>query len=84
MARDLEYDIGSPGLVVVVQRGQQVLARELCESEEEAAAVAAAWAEQPGVSVKVEDLADEHGPDDILAPELPSLEEGGDGGEGEA
>lgn len=75
MSRDLDYDVGSPGLVVLVQRGAEVLARELCESEEEAAAIAATWSETPGVTVTVEDLSG-HGPDDILAPELPPLEEG--------
>jgi hypothetical protein len=65
------YDSGTPTLEVRIYDNGQLLTRELCESEEEAASVVERWQEVANVSVVVDDLSSKHGPDDILAPEEP-------------
>ena len=66
------YDSGAPTIDVRIYRDEQLLVRELCESEEEAAAVAEQWSDVENVYVLVDDLSAHHGPGDILAPdELP-------------
>ncbi len=67
------YDIGAPTIEVRIFRDDQLLVRELCESEEEAAALVEQWSDTDNVYVLVDDLSAHHGPGDILAPdELPS------------
>jgi hypothetical protein len=63
------YDTGSPTIEVRVHRGDELLARELCETEEEAATVVEKWSDVEGVDVLVDDLSAHHGPEDILAPD---------------
>jgi hypothetical protein len=66
------YDPGASTVEVRVYERGRLLTRELCESEEEAAAVVERWSEVPDTDVVVDDLATKHGPDDILAPEDPA------------
>jgi hypothetical protein len=53
--------------VIVFQHGHEI-ARELCESSEEAAVIVDWWNEQDGVECQVDDLSIHHCPDDILEP----------------
>ena len=66
------YDTGAPTIEVRIFRDDQLLVRELCESEEDASAVVEKWSDVENVYVLVDDLSASHGPEDILAPdELP-------------
>lgn len=65
------YDTGAPTIEVRVYHHDRLLVRELCESEDEVAAVVAQWSELEGLLVLVDNLSATHGPDDILAPEEP-------------
>jgi hypothetical protein len=59
----------APSLEVRVLREGEVIHRELCESEEQAALVVARWAEVDGVEWEVGDLV-EHTPiEGVLEPE---------------
>ena len=51
--------------VVVFQHGREV-ARQACESTEEASLIVEWWNEQDGTECRVDDLSIHHGPDDIL------------------
>ena len=51
--------------VIVFQHGQEV-ARELCQTAEEASVIVDWWSEQEGAECRVEDLSTRHRPDDIL------------------
>lgn len=64
-------DAGAPTIEVRIYDRGRLLTRELCESEDDAAAVVERWSDQPHLSFVVDDLGTEHGPDDILAPEEP-------------
>jgi hypothetical protein len=61
-----EYDIGAPTIEVIVRQHGAVVARELCESAEEAAEVVERWSEVEGVACVVADLGVDHRPDEIL------------------
>jgi hypothetical protein len=63
----------TPVIEVRVFRHGELVHRELCESEEQAALVVDEWAELDGVECEVDDLTVRHGPDDILAPEPAEL-----------
>ena len=63
-------------VVVVGWRGDEVAERALCESEDEAVALAAEWAERDFSSVEIQDLSTSHGPDEILEPGV-EIEPGG-------
>ena len=63
------YDSGAPTIEVRIYRDDQLLVRELCESEEEAATVVEQWSDVENVYVLVDDLSAHHGPGDILAPD---------------
>lgn len=65
------YDTGAPTIEVRIYRDDQLLVRELCESDEEAAAVVGQWSDADNVYVLVDDLSAHHGPGDILAPDEP-------------
>jgi hypothetical protein len=58
----------APTVEVTVYRDGQLIHRELCESESEAAAVVDRWKEVDGTEFQVDDLAVHHGPTDILEP----------------
>ena len=53
--------------VVVFQHGHEV-ARELCESAEEASLIVDWWSDQEGAQCQVDDLSIDHRPDDISSP----------------
>ena len=54
---------------VTVYRHGALVHRELCETEEEAAAIVEEWSELDGVECQVDDLSVHHRPGDILEPE---------------
>ena len=62
-------DGGAATIEVRVYRHDQLLLRELCESEDEVSAVVEQWSDVGNVSVVVDDLSAHHRPEDILAPE---------------
>jgi hypothetical protein len=64
-----DFDAGAPTLQVSVYEGGELIAQVPCESTEEAAGIVQAWEEREGIECEVEDLAVQHGPDDVLAPE---------------
>lgn len=64
-----EYDIETPSLEVRVYEHGTLVTRIPCESMEEAADIVAEWEEREGFTCEVEDLAAEHAPDEVLAPE---------------
>lgn len=67
MSAEMSYDAGAPTIEVRVYRGDDLVVRELCESEEEAALVVEQWSDVEDVDVLVDDLSAHHGPEDILA-----------------
>jgi hypothetical protein len=69
MAAGTFYDTGAPTIELHIYGNDQLLVRELCESEEDAAAVVDQWSDVGNVSVIVDDLSAHHGPGDILAPD---------------
>lgn len=69
MSAGMFYDTGAPTIEVRIYRNDQLMVRELCESEEEAAAVVEQWSDIENVYVLVNDLSARPGPGDILAPE---------------
>jgi hypothetical protein len=71
MSTGTGYDAGAPSIEVCIYEQGQLLTRELCESEEDAAAVVERYSDVPNTYIVVDDLATKHGPDDILAPEEP-------------
>jgi hypothetical protein len=66
-ANDQERDT-APTVEVIVYRDGQVIHRELCESESDAAAAVDRWKEVEGTEFQVDDLAVHHRPTDILEP----------------
>ena len=73
MAESTLYDTGSPSIEVRVYRHDALFARELCESESEAAAVVERWSAEGDFTFLVDDLTFHHAPGDVLAPEPPDL-----------
>ena len=69
MPAGTSYDTGAPTIEVRIYRNGQLLVRELCESEEEAATVVEQWSDVENVYVLVDDLSAHHGPEAILAPD---------------
>jgi hypothetical protein len=63
-----------PGAVVEVRvyKGGQLADSRVCESEEDARALMAHWAEAGDVEFEVDDLSTTHWPGDILEPDPPS------------
>ncbi|WP_037321323.1 hypothetical protein [Amycolatopsis orientalis] len=72
---ELWRDDSEDGRTVEVRIYQdgRLLRRELCESDEEATAVAERWCELDGVTCEVDDLAARHRAGDILEPEPTDL-----------
>lgn len=58
----------SPTVEVVVFRDGKEIARELCDTPEDATVVVERWSEDPGVMCLVDDLSERHRPEDILEP----------------
>jgi hypothetical protein len=65
----------TPTVEVRVYRHGELVHRELCESEEQAALVIEEWSEQDGIECEVDDLSVRHDPGDILGPEPAELGE---------
>jgi hypothetical protein len=64
-----EHEGHSPVNVEVVGwRGARIAKRAVCESEQEAAAIAEHWAELDFTRIEIEDLSVHHRPDEILEP----------------
>lgn len=63
----------TPTVEVRVYRHGDLVHRELCESEEQAALVIEEWSELDGVECEVDDLSVRHEPGDILEPEPAEL-----------
>lgn len=61
----------TPTIEVRVFRHGELVHRQLCESEEEAADVARAWTELDDTECEVEDLSARHQRGDVLEPEPP-------------
>jgi hypothetical protein len=51
-------------------RDGRVVARRVCESEQEARALVEQWSEQDFTRVEIDDLSVEHGSGEILEPDL--------------
>ena len=58
----------SPTVEVVVFRQGREIARELCDTQEDAALAVERWSEERGVVCQVDDLAVHHRPEDIRDP----------------
>lgn len=73
MPAGTSYDTGAPTIEVRIYRNDQLMVRELCESEEEVAAVVEQWSDIENIYALVDDLSTRHGPGDILAPDELSM-----------
>ncbi|WP_148611254.1 hypothetical protein [Nocardioides rubriscoriae] len=69
MTQSVHEGDSSPTIELCVYREGELLARELCESEEDAAEAARRWAETGNVTFTVDDVSFRHSPEDVLAPE---------------
>ena len=69
-----QSDAGPTVEVVVFQHGREV-ARQACESTEEASLIVEWWNEQEGTECRVDDLSIHHGPDDILEASLVEVDD---------
>lgn len=58
----------SPTVEVVVFRDGREVARELCDTREDATGAVERWSEEPGVVCQVDDLSVHHRPEDIRDP----------------
>ena len=67
------YDVGAPALEVRIYDHDRLLARELCDSEEDARGVVERWSAVANLFVVADDLSTQHRPDDIsvAGPEQP-------------
>ena len=65
---EAQADSTTPTLEVRVLRDGVVIQRELCETDEEANAVAEAWSDAEGVRVEVEDLSRSGASPGVLDP----------------
>lgn len=61
----------TPTVEVRVWRHGQLLHAELCESDEQAAAVVERWQDVDGVRCEVDDLSVRHRPGDVFEPDPP-------------
>jgi hypothetical protein len=64
-----EYDVETPTVEVRVYEHGTLVEQVLCESLDDAADVVATWEEHEGFTCEVEELAEHHAPNDVLAPE---------------
>lgn len=60
---------GTPSIEVRVFRDGDLIERQLCESDEEAAEVVEKWSEVEDVTCLVDDMSFHHTPNDVLEPE---------------
>jgi hypothetical protein len=65
----------TPTVEVRVYRHAELVHRELCESEEQAALVVEEWSELDGIECEVDDLSVHHEPGEIFEPEPAELRE---------
>ena len=65
------YDVATPPLEVRIYDHDRLLAREPCESEDDARAVVDRWSDLANLFVVADALSAEHRPDDILPPAEP-------------
>lgn len=63
----------APTIEVRVFRHGDLVHRELCESEEQAALVVEAWGELDGVECEVDDLSVRHRAGEVFEPDLAEL-----------
>jgi hypothetical protein len=70
------YDTSSPSLEVRVYRNGEVIARELCESEDEATLAVERYADEHEVSFEVEDLSNDRWPGEILGSRSVGFDDG--------
>lgn len=61
----------TPSIEVRVFRAGDLIERQLCESDVEAAEVVEKWSELEDVTCLVDDLSFHHTPNDVLEPDLP-------------
>lgn len=71
MSAGMLYDTDAPTIEVRIYDHDQLLTRERCESEADAAAVVERWSDVANLFVVADDLSAKHGPDDVFAPEEP-------------
>ncbi len=71
----LEERDEAPTLEVRVYRDGALIHRELCESEEDAAAAVERWEEEPGVECEVEDLSASRRDVEVFEVEPPDIED---------
>jgi hypothetical protein len=76
MSDHIAYDIGAPSIEVRIFREGRVIARELCESEEQAELLVERYADERGMTFEVEDLSLERRPGEILASPSIGFDEG--------
>ena len=69
MSAGAPYDAGAPTIEVRIYRDDQILVRELVETEEDAEALVDRWSDVGNIHVLVDDLSARHGPADVLAPD---------------
>ncbi len=60
---------GTPSIEVRIFRHGDLIERQLCESDQEAADVVERWSELDDVTCLVDDLSFHHSPDEVLEPE---------------
>jgi hypothetical protein len=68
------YDTGAPTIEVRIYSHDRLLTRELCESEDDVAAVIDGWSDVANLFVLVDDLPVENGPGDVIAHEAPDVD----------
>jgi hypothetical protein len=68
------YDTGAQPVEVRIYDHGRLLTRELCESEDDAAAVVERWSDVANLFVVADDISAKHGPHDILAHEDPPMD----------
>ncbi|MGZ4690561.1 MAG: hypothetical protein ACXVKA_07480 [Acidimicrobiia bacterium] len=67
----------TPTIEVTVFRDGQVIHRELCQTDEEATAVAEHWSETGAVECQIDDLSVHHRASDVLEPSESELPDDG-------
>lgn len=65
------YDTAAPTFEVRIYDHARLVARELCDNENDAARVVEHWSDVANLFVVADDVSTTHHPDDIPAPEVP-------------
>jgi hypothetical protein len=68
MCADGKFGAESPTIEVIAFRQGHEIGRELCDTPEAADLAVEQWAEEPGVTCQVDDLAVRHTPADVRDP----------------